>query len=438
MQVFFICFLFVEVTIMSEKRYVDGKKFDWNLSHNEKTAVAKIVGAFSVCALIFSTVSTANAMLNICEGISFAGYHIGVFLALLVTVLISSGEISCIYLAVWKKSCWWLVPTLFCGYISVLGTIGFLEVTTQNAGIKKNEVSSIKKIITDKESEIARIKGRIAQYNKLINNGDAKHWTYTRLRQAEEKLSSGTEKLATLRSKRTAIEKKHGAIVSIGDNKGSKNMGIGIAIAVEIFLIGSTFVGIGLYQSGNTERLRYPAKQDSVTLEPSVDREKVFIDRKNGDNQYFVNQNNNPEKDRIVNQSNTSVDRKFGFEIGKNFSSSENKNEKKSFTGENKNLSLSENEKTPKKFERSNKNLSLGENKNFSLSENEIPKKVLTQLKKKYEKTGKSDATILYLWDSGLTNKSEIGRIAGHVLKGNRKKISPSYVHRVIKAERGQ
>lgn len=98
------------------------------------------------------------------------------------------------------------------------------------------------------------------------------------------------------------------------------------------------------------------------------------------------------------------------------------------------NVLTSSSKKEPEKFERSNKFLEPSANEMFE----PIPKQVLTELKYEFKKTGKSDATILYLWDNGYTNKSQIGRIAGRVLKGNRKTISPSYVCRVIKRERGK
>ncbi|MEX2738084.1 MAG: hypothetical protein Q6356_003330 [Candidatus Wukongarchaeota archaeon] len=111
------------------------------------------------------------------------------------------------------------------------------------------------------------------------------------------------------------------------------------------------------------------------------------------------------------------------------------------------NLSLSEKKNNPEKFERSNEFLSLSENKpeeNVSLSEskklspseNKIPVHIITKLKREYEQTGKSDAAILWLWDSGVRNKSKIGRVAGKILRGNRKKISPSYVVRVLQRDR--
>jgi len=35
-----------------------------------------------------------------------------------------------------------------------------------------------------------------------------------------------------------------------------------------------------------------------------------------------------------------------------------------------------------------------------------------------------------------VRNKSKIGRVAGKILRGNRKKISPSYVVRVLQRDR--
>ncbi len=83
-----------------------------------------------------------------------------------------------------------------------------------------------------------------------------------------------------------------------------------------------------------------------------------------------------------------------------------------------------------------NQKFEPGEKNNCEPSESDIPKHILTRLKREYKKTGKSDATILWLYDFGFSNLSEIGRIAGKNLKGNRKKISPSYVSRVVKRER--
>lgn len=73
----------------------------------------------------------------------------------------------------------------------------------------------------------------------------------------------------------------------------------------------------------------------------------------------------------------------------------------------------------------------LNDSSNQGLNQDEIKK-----LKEMYRYSGKSDPVILYLWDKkGIRNKSEIGRLAGAILKGKRKIISSTYVNRVLNSQ---
>ena len=119
----------------------------------------------------------------------------------------------------------------------------------------------------------------------------------------------------------------------------------------------------------------------------------------------------------------------------------------KNFSREKKNISPGENDSEKKK-------VSPGETKKFKkffesvnggnglTSENngavlnvspgdELSESEISELRKKCKYSGKSDPVILALWQKGYQNKSEIGRLTGKILK--RKRVSPSYVHKVIK-----
>jgi len=360
------------------KKLTLGDDWDWNLSDSQKKMTSALFGLITVLAWAFySTPATINIAVEFTKSISILGIpKSGIVLGVIGALIVSIAELAFLYLTVWK-SIYFIIPTLLCGFISVMGTVVFIGIGSQEAAIRQDSIDSYKTQIETLQASIASDNDYLGDLDKKAQSGnEIPSWILARKRQAIERKTSKENELTKLLSQSSDHRQEVGAIVTIGD----KSWNIFFAIFIELVLIGSGLICILIEKTESSER---------------------------------------PEQFKKHNRYFTENEGKIGFQIAQSNDQIFDKNLQ--FLNE-------------QKFQRLNQRLNKPEFKpelKFHIDEN-----IIKSLKSDAKKTGKSDKTILYLYDQGMRNKSAIGRQAGKILKGNRKKISQTYVSRVIKQNR--
>lgn len=311
------------------------------------------------------------------------------------------------------------VKSLFFGIIfaaiSVSATVGAMQVALIRGSLESAEFKQkVKEIdLIDKQiallNETAQKQQRINHITKSVKTLDEANILLARRNKAQAELNAIKNQGAGLNAE---LYRSYASILGID------------SVMTFAFLLNSVFAILleFLFVNYTVESFQPERKSEAVKDHPGEKSEPKIL--------------------KLFKGTGTENNKKIGFEI---------KSKSPTVKGEKNDKNL---ERSSKKYEPSsngqfepsssaefepglNQNVEPGERNNFEPSESDIPKHILTRLKREYKKTGKSDATILWLYDFGFSNLSEIGRIAGKNLKGNRKKISPSYVSRVVKRERG-
>lgn len=398
------------------KQIVSGRGWDFDLSRSQKRLVAWFIGSLSFAAwALFSTPNTVEFVTRFTSGVAVFGWTgAGFWMGAIIAVILSIKELLSIYLAVWKSPYFWFA-TIMIGTISVLGSIKFENISTQNQHIKFKEVESIQSLVDQKQRSIAYEEKQLdnyeAQANALRSEGkNVPTWLFRRSRETLERKSGMERELAVLTDSLNTVRKRHGPIMAIGNVETGKSnfWTVILAIIVEIFLIGGTLISILVYVSddpSNDEKIVYFNNQ-----------RYVLIDNDNGKSTSRVTPNRNQAEEAHT----------FGF----NPVSADDTQPK---------VTPPDNSATGATRKPVSRDSSLGVVKNpvkKGATEIEIPMSVRLKLRKFFFEKGASDDTILYLYDNVLgRNIKRISIMTGDIL--NRNPINRNYVRRVLQRERG-
>ncbi|MBC8182728.1 hypothetical protein H8E88_16630 [candidate division KSB1 bacterium] len=383
------------------KNLVEGKKWNWELSANEKKAIAWFCGLIGLLAWAgFSTPNTIHVAIHFTRNINLFGMlYSGVVMGVIVGLIISIAEIVFIYLAVWKNAYFWIVVFL-CGVVSVIGTVKFQDIGNQQAQIKKSEIENSKSLVENMEASIDTDRRLIEDYDMKIQAHRARGekvptWLYYRKRQAVERKSQKEIRLAALTNSYTETQKKIGAVITIGNGKNSY-WGAGLAIFIECLIIACTVITIGIKIS-----------------ESASENNGQLVDMNGNRHSLFVNNKGNLKTTEKVTQN-------IGFKIGENVGNGVNVDRKMSTTCQLRPQPECQPEAQPECQ---------------PTCQPAVDGRTKRRLLNLVDRSGgKSDPVILHFWDRGVDNKAEIGRLVGTVLDYT---VSRQYVSKVIQKREG-
>jgi hypothetical protein len=431
-------------------KIIKNSEWDFTISSSAKTLIAIVISLVGGAVwLLYSTPNTIELLLKwtsntIVFGQEISGSIMGIVLGLAISIL----ELAFICIALWKRGTylWWALA-IICGCFSIAGSVGFQNISNQNASIKYQSLKDTQNLVEQKKESIANEERMLRDYDQQIaicesNFSPVPNWLYRRKRQALERKTQKENELERLTKKLIETRNKTGPIVSTANLENPSITGWDVILASfwEFIIFICTIIAIGINKTNddlnNDEVLK-------ILAQNHIEQRKSQSDSNNDDGSsksiYAENVN------KIIAQKNKNKQR-IGFEIG---TGTRSEPEPEPEPDRNRNriengtiLAKNDIELERKKPERSDENRNQTGTGTGTRSEpepnkkrNQIDKRTLNKLLLLVQKFGgKSDPVILYFYDRGERNWTRIGRLVGNIL--NRKPVSRTYVRRVIRRER--
>ena len=241
---------------------IQSRGADYNLNKKQKKITAYSCVGICLSLWIYSSANTTDVFINFFKDIPVFGikpYPGIVFGVILGFGLISCGELTCLYLSVWKR---WIIlyfPTLIFASISVYVTIVYQMKGNQIVGIKSHGIDTIDLQIKDTEIFLNDLRRRRDEYEEISNLQKEQvrsrqryrvdPYVHTRWRQLDDSTSLYHRKLVNLRKLKIEKEENIGPIISFSDDKALSKKQYIFAALSEFFILFFGVIGIGLFDS---------------------------------------------------------------------------------------------------------------------------------------------------------------------------------------------